>query len=431
MMTRIANRALPPAKLVKYAMATVGPVGSAVAQFALSLVLLHRIGAAEFGAFSFLLVTSQLSWGVWSALFCAPLPILMVAKTGDSRNRLFACLLATSLAGALALGVAFMMLGIALGIGAAAAATFGVYAACALIRWYARAQAYARGAAIRTVASDIAYSISLLIGVGLIFFFENATLEAAYWVLLLSAAIGLVPFGKEFLSEQFFKVSARSIKNYPEIWRQHSGWSLLGVLTTEATANAHVYIVTFFYGPSAFAPLAASALVIRPINVTMNALTEFERVQMANQIAEGQIDSALAAAQIFRVSLCAALLVNIVAILLIFRIAPRLIFPPRYDLHTLAIAAALWIGVSAVRVLRAPEGVLMQAAGEFRALATASVLSCIGSVAGVGFLLFAAGPLWSIAGILFGELLVAIWIWKLTRRWAAAQVNVRTGVLDR
>ena len=49
------------------------------------------------------------------------------------------------------------------------------------------------------------------------------------------------------------------------------------MLTTEATANAHVYIVTLIYGPLGFAPIAATALFIRPVGVAMNTLTDYER----------------------------------------------------------------------------------------------------------------------------------------------------------
>jgi hypothetical protein len=42
-----------------YSLATVGPVGSAGAQFALSLVLLRRLDPEAFGGFSFLLRAAQ------------------------------------------------------------------------------------------------------------------------------------------------------------------------------------------------------------------------------------------------------------------------------------------------------------------------------------------------------------------------------------
>ena len=40
-----------------------------------------------------------------------------------------------------------------------------VYAGVALIRWFARAHAYALGAPLRTTASDITYAVTLLAGI--------------------------------------------------------------------------------------------------------------------------------------------------------------------------------------------------------------------------------------------------------------------------
>src|SRR4051794_30358651 len=90
----------------------IGPVGSAGSQFVLSLVLLRRLNTAGFGGFSFLLVSCQLGWGIWTALFCAPLPAILASGELRSRAALVRALFAANLLGA---GVAFLVfLGLAL-----------------------------------------------------------------------------------------------------------------------------------------------------------------------------------------------------------------------------------------------------------------------------------------------------------------------------
>ena len=107
--------AAPFSSLVRYSLALIGPVGSAGAQFVLTLVLLRVSDQAAFGRFSFLLIASQLSWGVCSALFCAPLPLLIASGEPQGRERFRRCLLAASLIGAcLAFGV-FVLLGLGVG----------------------------------------------------------------------------------------------------------------------------------------------------------------------------------------------------------------------------------------------------------------------------------------------------------------------------
>lgn len=409
--------------LWRYSLAAVGPVGSAIAQFALSLVLLRKLDPSAFGSFSFLLVVSQLGLGIWSALFCAPLPTLMANGNEESRDRLLKCLLAANLMGT---GLAFFMLlalGFALALSGSASLLFACYSAAALLRWFARAQAYATNSPLRTMSSDLIYTVALLIAVLGMQAIGVASLETAFGALFFCATLGLLPFGSTWAKQQFIQFRAHDLGAYAGVWRLHSRWSLLGVLTTELTANAHVYIVTFASGASAFAPLAASALLIRPINVTMNALSEFERAQMAKHIGARRIDLVMSSVRLFRLALVATWVITAVASALLLYYAPRLIFPAQYELEVLAIGTALWMAVSAVRLLRTPESVLLQAAGSFRPLAFASVLASIGSVAAVLALMATSGPLWSIAGILFGELLMAAWIWWQATRWRRSSLN--------
>lgn len=412
------------AKLLRYALAGIGPVGSAGAQFLLSVIMLRVLSTRDFGSFSFLLVATVLSWGVWSALLCAPLPVLLARADGAGRDTLRDCTFAANLAGALLFGLVFLALARTLGVPPLAAALFALYGAASLIRWFARAYAYAIGRQLRTTASDIVYSVSLIAGVGGVAWLHVAPLELSYAALAASAVLGLIPFGGDFLRRQFVQVRPSAIRHYPAIWREHSGWSLLGILTTEATANAHAYLVTAFTGPAAFAPIAASALMIRPIGVAQNALSEFERAQMARDLGRGDVAAAVASVRTFRIVLIVAWSVTGVLICALLVWAPRLIFPARYPLDFLVAGAVLWLLVAGARLVRAPESVLLQAAGEFRPLAMASVSSAGISIAAVAILLATVGPLWSIGGILLGEAMFAAVTWTQAHRWRRGALQV-------
>ncbi|PZU57364.1 MAG: hypothetical protein DI547_13770 [Sphingobium sp.] len=411
----------PVARLVRYSLAAVGPIGSAGAQFLLSLVLLRTLDPQAFGSFSFLLIASQLSWGLWSALFCAPLPILLHQGDETARAQLLRCLFSTNLVGAAVAAVLFWAIAAALGVPPLARILFAVYGALALLRWFGRAHAYATGTPLRSTASDLVYSGTLLLGVALAILDHAGSLQLAYGALLVSAFLGLIPFGRTYLRAQFGRFSLFAIRGYGAIWRMHSGWSLLGVLTTEATGNAHVYIVTLFFGPAAFAPIAASALMIRPIGVAINALTEFERAQMARQIVERRLAAVNASVRMFRTVLVGAWIVTASVAAVILAYAPHIMFPSHYPLHFLVTGAALWMLVAGMRLVRTPESALLQAAGAFRQLAFASVVSSGVSIVLVLLLLWTAGPLWSILGIVLGEAVFAGWTWMQAHRWRDEQ----------
>ncbi|MBW8891114.1 MAG: hypothetical protein JF617_02700, partial [Burkholderiales bacterium] len=106
------------------------------------------------------------------------------------------------------------------------------------------------------MTSDVIYTVVLLAGVGLVAVTHTTSAAPAYASLAAGAALSLSPFGLSYLKQQFAEVSFKAVTDYARVWREHSGWSLTGVLTTEATANAHAYIVTLISGATAFAPLA-------------------------------------------------------------------------------------------------------------------------------------------------------------------------------
>ena len=76
--------------------------------------------------------------------------------------------------------------------------------------------------------------------------------------------------------------------------------------------------------------------------------------------------------------------------------------------------------ITAARTMRTPESVLMQAAGQFRALARASLTASIVSLGVTLLLLLIAGPIYSLAGILAGELVVTARVLILSRNWMRA-----------
>jgi O-antigen/teichoic acid export membrane protein len=420
------SSAVPPADrtpsaaadLLRYGLALAGPIGSAGSQFLLSLLLLRQLDPAAFGRFSFLLIVSQLAAGIWSALFCAPLPqVLSTSRQPDAPDPAHTMLSANMLGAVLSL-LPFLLLARGVGESWASASAFAGFAAFALLRWFARALAYARGRQARVSASDMLYSIVLLAGTMFLFVYGGRG-AAAYMVLLVATLAALLAFGGHFLAEQATAVGVAPLGAYRAIWREHGRWSLLGVLTSEATGNAHAYLVTVLLGPGAFAPLAASAILIRPSTVVANALTEFERSRIARAIGAGDLGQAARAVRLFQAILLLTWLGTGVAIIVLLAWNPRLIFPAGYAAHTLVIGAALWMATALMRLLRTPESALLQAGGAFLPLALTSLWSAAVSIVAVVVLLLAAPPLWSIVGIAIGEAVCAALIFRAARGWYA------------
>lgn len=412
----------PARQLLRYGLAIVGPIGVAGSQFLVSLTMIHMLTPGQFGAFSLLMVANVLSWGICSALFCAPMPILLYQPPDDFEGDGEAMLVAASAAFAFASSLLFAVLAWILGLGWTAALLFAGYAWASVSRYFARSHALARHDQIRATLSDIGFSLALTAGLALAWLAprgEGGML--VYAALLTGALVGLLPFGWRYIVRDLMIARPGRLRGYGYIWKRMSAWSVLGVVTTEATNNAHAYLVTSFLGPSAFAPLAASGLVTRPVSVISTALSDFERPRLARQIGEGRFEELRQSLRLFGWSIAGAWGLTALAVIALFLIAPRLIFPVEYDLGYVAIGALLWMLVAAARMAAIPPSCLLIACGSFRLLANTSLWSGLLSVAAVILLMLLTDPLWSIVGILLGQSLYAFMIRRSALLWLGRQ----------
>jgi hypothetical protein len=227
--------------------------------------------------------------------------------------------------------------------------------------------------------------------------------RAVYPALALGTAAAVASLGGRFAA-LLRRPRWAALRGYGAIWQSQSRWSLLGVTTTEATANAHIYLLTLLADPATVAPVAASALLLRPINVIQNALIEYERPQIGRFLSAGAVNEVARSVRLFRAVLLIIWVGTVALAAAIMLLRPTLIFPASYDLITVRLGVALWAGVSLVILLQVPLNVLLQAGGEFRPLARASVVAAAVSVGGVLIAIALAAPIWTIAAIGLGWL---------------------------
>lgn len=74
-------------KLARYLPPALGQIGSAGAQFVLSLQLLHSLSPEKFGVFAFLMIALQLGFGISTAVLCAPYPLVLGRSEGPEEQR--------------------------------------------------------------------------------------------------------------------------------------------------------------------------------------------------------------------------------------------------------------------------------------------------------------------------------------------------------
>jgi hypothetical protein len=391
------------ARSQRYVLAAIGPIVVAGANFLLSFSMLRLERPEVFGSFAFLFAAALLTIGISSAMFGAPMQALR-ADGGTGWSKVVRAVASAALLTSLIAGPFFGLTGLALGLEAPTAFCYGAFAMLTILRGVGRAWTYADDRPWQVAISDASYAgVTLGTFAGTIVLGGVAPAQAVYPALALGTAMAIASLGKRFFA-LLSRPSLVALRDYAGIWRGQSRWSLLAVAATEAVANAHIYLLTLLAGPAAVAPVAASALLVRPINVMQNALAEYERPQMARFLAAGAMREVDRSILLFHIVLLLAwaATVAIGAAVLVFR--PGLVFPASYDLATVRLASVFWAAVSLVVVLQIPINVLLQAAGGFRTLAKASVAAAAVSVTGVLAAIALEHPVWTIAAIVPGWL---------------------------
>jgi O-antigen/teichoic acid export membrane protein len=400
----------------RYGLSAAGPMLVSGAHFAAALMFLRALPPAQFGLLSFLFVVVPFCLSASGALVGAPLVTAIKEKVAIDpadlatylKTNLVICAAAATVVFALTVSQAPL----------AVALLLATYAALMALRWFARCLTYVTDGPIRPIASDLVYGAVLTAGLLGLFATRNLSLQSAAIVLVLAAALAAPAFGLAFLRKQFRP--GGSLLRYGAIWRDVTRWSLTGVALTEMTANAHAYLVTFISGPGSFAVLAVGALLMRPAALVLSALPDLERPAMARKLAAGDRLGASRSVKEFRTASGAVWLLTILLAGAVLMWFPHLILKKGYDETQIVLVLAIYAGIVAVRTLRGPESVFLQAAGEFKALAGASLWSSVTSIAVTFVLLILVGPIFSLFGILAGDAVMTARIFALTRRWKFA-----------
>jgi hypothetical protein len=407
-----------PARAWRYILSACGPVATSGAHFLASLFFVRNLPADAFGLFSFVLVIVPFCMSMMGALAVIPVTSSLGRPEAERAGIVAVCLKLNLLLSLLAsIGVfAVLILARAQPASAALLALFG---GILTARWFARGFAMVQDQVGRAIASDLAYALALVAGLGLLALAHRADLESGAIILMLAALVGMLPLGRDFLGAQWAALGNAHIRDYRPIFRDTTGWSLLGVVFTEMTVNAPAYLVTFYAGSGAFALLALGMLMMRPISLVQSALPDLERPVMTCAIAADDRKSLVRTAREFLAALLAVWTATVIlagGLLLWF---PQLLLKKGYPAEQVMLVTAISAAIMMVRNFRAPLAVMLQAAGEFKALAGIGTRSCLVSVICTLALLLAFGPIASLGGIFAGELVILIAAYRLCRNWMA------------
>jgi hypothetical protein len=402
----------------RFGLASLSSAIVSVSHLLVQIFSIHHLQTAAIGTLAFLLVIIQFGYSLSNALVSTPYTIAV--NQGEERDaRGFDFFFPVNLMLALSQGlicaaIAWMT------ASPIAALMFGMAGTLSLIRWFGRSNAYAHHAPARAARSDLAYAGTILAGL-LIAMRTGAGMSAIGGMLVAASLVGLLPFGLAYIKRHFAMAPAHALKNYRPVWKEQSAWTLVGVLSTEATSNSHSYIVTLLAGPTAFAPIAVGMLFFRPVNVCITALTQLERPRMTRAVAKGDHDGAIKSERIFMAALVMLWLATCVVAAIALYFFPGVILKSTLDHRLVMIAVGLCALLSLVQCIQTPMSVMTQARKAFRPLAAQSMRSCVVGVVAVSMLVLGTAPVFSIGGVVLSQLVMMLGIWQLDRQWRRNQ----------
>ncbi|WP_022683976.1 polysaccharide biosynthesis protein [Sphingobium bisphenolivorans] len=398
----------------RFGLASLSSAIVSVSHLLVQLFSIHHLETAAIGTLAFLLVIMQFGYSLSNALVSTPYTIAVnQGDDADARGVDFFFPVNLLLAASQGLLCAVIAWATA---SPAAALIFGLAGTLSLIRWFGRSNAYAHHAPARAARSDLAYAGTILAGL-LVAMKTGADLPTIGSMLVAASLIGLLPFGAAYVRQHLAMAPTKALARYRPVWKEQSAWTLVGVLSTEATSNSHSYIVTLLAGPTAFAPIAVGMLFFRPVNVCITALTQLERPRMTRAVAKGDHDAAIKSERVFMAALVMLWLATCAVAAIALYAFPGLILKPALDHQLVMIAGALCALLSLVQCIQTPMSVMTQARKAFRPLAAQSMRSCVVGLAAVTLLVLGTAPVFSIGGVVLSQLVMMLGIWQLDRKW--------------
>jgi hypothetical protein len=401
--------------------------GLALSSFCLAYLLLQYAPSAHYGHFAFILVLQAFGMALCNALVASPLLIIMNQQLQQLPSQSVLkgyLLLGTAIASVVAV-LQGLYLWWAFADGGLSVC-FALAGGLQLIRWYGRCEWQNRDVRV-LLRSDLLFTGLIFIGAATLWGSQQLTLQHVAWLLLLASFIAIMPFITGFYAALQANTDWQAVRLG---FRQQGKPALFGVLTVEATANFHSYLVVLSAGSIAFAPIAAAMLFFRPLAVVLGSLQQSDRPLLVQALHSGELPLVLQIIHHLRKTALSAFFCNALIILLVYLLVPNWLWPQSSTRTEFAVALLLWSLIALCRALRSSATALMQAADQFAPLARATYWSAALTIPAVLCCWWLAGPVASLLGVLSGEIVLGFILLRAQQQLLADAASTPKSVLE-
>ncbi len=402
--------------LKKLILGTGGQVGVSAANLALSLLLVTRISPEEYGTFAFIQILIFFGFSLSNALLSTPLMADLHRHNKPFEETVASFFLANVVLGLL-MAIAVMAMAIVLfSQPVLTGALFGLSAFLLFVGRLFRSYLLDHQKSSRVLISDYTYTLVLLAGCGASLFWEAMSIKSATLLLALGAGLSLAAMGFDMLKIQLRSVIHGKRSAFFDGVRNHGRHALTGVIMAELVSRGHSYIVTFWLGPSAFAPLAVAGLFFRPALLVVMSLTQFEMARLARLLKDVRTKEAWIQLRFFYTALGIVWVSNVLLVAAVLMFFFHDLLGDKYEFHDIALAVSLHAILTAFVCVRGPASALLQANANFAPLSRTTIIAALVTLPTVLLCVWQFGAIWSLVGVALGELVSATLVFRLALR---------------
>ena len=265
------------------------------------------------------------------------------------------------------------------------------------------------------VVSDalLALGMFILSAFALLTKFELVTF---FWLMSAVQVSSMTSLKSAFLAKSFIVFRFDTLSKIVEGYRMRGKDALIGAFTLELSQNSHSYLISLFAGPQAFAPIALANLVFRPFAVVMAGLVQSERPLFSKLLFEKKMaEVQLACSKLQRIVL-SCLAVNVLIAVVAMYLYEEQIHAKVGQFDSFQLILSIMVLICLLRTFRFPIALLFQSLGAYGVIKNAVFASGLVSLFTVLAFLFFGWVQASIIGLLLGEIVMFVYLKRLSKR---------------
>jgi O-antigen/teichoic acid export membrane protein len=373
--------------------------------FFVSFMMINFASPSDYGLYVNIFSIMMLFIGFQNALFCTPMTILGAKKSDSERGAfVYNLFIIQSL---LLLMISLMICVLCFVFGMSAGGIDGWF--CGLLvflgvswvtREFFRVRGYLYLKGVRVLVGDVIYS-AIIFTVVLAFHYAGDIiyLDQVLLAIVLSSIMAILFLN---LSDPIKTVTQKIHikKTFQESW-VGGKWSMVGVSATWSQNNSYAYLISMLINLEATALLAATRLLMMPINMLLSGIYMVFKPQWAKVINSN-------------ISLIGKKSLKVLVVMSLFIVTYTLVFALNWDLVSRYLLGGrfvdavqifiLWGAVFLLQAIRSRYSNLLQLLEEFKFLAVLGLPVAVTSVTVSVICIYAFG----LAGCLYGTLLAEV-----------------------